>query len=164
MQRYLRQPPRIKILEALSAVADGRLQKLGKGMYLVRSSDGTRTYRVYVDAEKGIAYSDDNGTRYRGYIGYPIIAALMEEGVLPYNERLGEALRGIPWRKLNESLKKYALVEKEIKKIAGEKGISPEEIDAFVEEVMKMLRGLRLRKLQQPPLELLAASHGEETQ
>ena len=164
MQRYLRQPPRIKVLEALSAVADRRLQRLDRGMYLVRSSDGSRIYRVYVDVEKGVAYSDDNGTRYRGYIGYPIIAALMEEGVLSYSERLGEALRGIPWRKLNESLKKYALVEKEVKKIASEKGVSPEELDAFVEETMKRLRGLRLRKLQQPPLELLAAKQGEETQ
>jgi hypothetical protein len=156
--RVLRQPPRIKVLEALSAVADGRVERLGPGMYLVRSSDGSRTYRVYVDPSRGLAYSDDNGTHYRGYIGYPIIAVLMLEGVLRYEPRLGEALRGIPWRRLNETLRRYALVEQEVKKLARERGVDPAGLDRYVEETMKKLRGLRLRLLPQPPLELAARS------
>jgi len=158
-RRPLRTPPRIKVLEAASAVADGRVRRVGPHSYLVTSSDGTRVYRVYVDPSRGVAYSDDNGTRYRGYIGYPIIAALMLEGVLPYDQRVGEALRGVPWRRLNESLRRYALVEREAKRLAEARGVAPSLLDRFVEEVMARLRGLRLEKLMEPPLEL--ATGGE---
>jgi len=159
LARFLRAPPRIKVLEAAAAVADGRVERLGEHSFLVRSSDGSRVYRVCVDPERGVAYSDDNGTRYRGYIGYPIIAALMVQGVLPYDERIGEALRGIPWRRLNEQYRRYALVEAEAKKTAAKRGVTEEEIDRYVELVMERLRGLRLRPLPQPPL--AAAGSGE---
>ena len=108
-------PPRIKVLEALGAIADGRVKVLGHGRAEVISSEGDRVYKVYVDVEKGLAYSDDNGTRLRGYVGYPIIALLMKMGVLTYDERLAEALKGIPWRRLNETYKRYSIVERIVK-------------------------------------------------
>ncbi len=46
---YLRMPPRIKVLEALGALADGRVEVINDKEALVKSSDGTRTYKVYVD-------------------------------------------------------------------------------------------------------------------
>lgn len=153
---YLRPPPRIKILEALGAIADGRVHCLDDACNAARvvSSEGDRTYRVYVDIERGVAYSDDNGTRLRGYIGYPIIAVLMKKGIVPYDERIAEALRGIPWRRLNESLRKYALVEREVKKIAAGKGVAPSEIDAFVDKAYSVVKKLRIKRLEQPPLQL----------
>jgi hypothetical protein len=154
MVKMLRLPPRIKVLEALGAIADGRVKKLAPHSYRVISSEGDRTYRVYVDVARGIAYSDDNGTRFRGYVGYPIIAALMLEGVLPFDKRIAEALKGIPWRKLNETLKRYALVEIEVKKHAKAKGVEPREIDEFVENVMEKLSSLKLRLASTPPLDM----------
>ncbi|BEP16944.1 hypothetical protein PYJP_02960 [Pyrofollis japonicus] len=145
-------PPRIKVLEALGAIADGRIEKISDKKYRVVSSEGDRVYTVYVDPEKGLAYSNDNGTRLRGYIGYPIIAVLMVEGVLPFDKELSEALRDIPWRKLNETYKKYRLVEQEVKKIAATRGISPARLDKFVEEVMSSLRKLRLKLIDTIPL------------
>ncbi len=152
--RVLRLPPRIKILEAVGAIADGRVECLDEkcGSARVASSEGDRVYKVYVDAARGVAYSDDNGTRYRGYIGYPIIAVLMIQGVLPYDERIGEALKGIPWRRLNEEYKKYATVERIVKKMAAERGVDPAAIDAYVDKVYKLLSGLKLKKLESPPL------------
>ncbi len=158
--RRLRQPPRIKALEALAAVADGRVERLGDKAFLVRSSDGSRVYRVYVDPERGVAYSDDNGTRLRGYIGYPIIAALILMGLVPRDDVLAEALRGIPWRRLNEELKKYALVIDRVKEIVRERGVDPSRVDRYMEEVSRVLRRLRLSLLPQPPLELAAAGGG----
>ncbi len=151
---FLRLPPRIKVLEALGAIADGRVECLDEACRAARvtSSEGDRVYRVYVDVEKGVAYSDDNGTRYRGYIGYPIIAVLMKQGRLPFDERLASALRGIPWRRLNETLKRYALVEREVKRIVAERGVEPRELDEFVEKVMSSLRRLRVKRLDTPPL------------
>ena len=144
MPKYLRQPPRIKILEALGALADGRVKHLNDKKAIVVSSDGTRKYTVIVDYETRRVYSDDNGTKLRGYVGYPIIALLMEKGVLPFNERFAQALKGIPWKKLNETYKKYAIVEEIVKKKAMEKGVMPSELDQFVEKAMKILRSLKL--------------------
>lgn len=158
--RRLRQPPRIKALEALAAIADGRVERLGDKAFLVRSSDGSRLYHVYVDPEKGVAYSDDNGTKLRGYIGYPIIAALILMGLLPRDDELAEAMRGIPWRRLNEELKKYALVIERVKEIVRERGVDPSRVDRYMEEVSRALRRLRLSLLPQPPLELAAATRG----
>ncbi|MEZ0248471.1 MAG: hypothetical protein ABWJ97_04290 [Thermoproteus sp.] len=146
----MRLPPRIKVLEALSALADGRVKLLSDKDAEVVSSDGTRTYRVHVDVGRRVAYSDDNGTVYRGYVGYPILSFLMARGLLPVDQKLGEALRGIPWRKLNEEYKKYEAVIQVIKAGLRERGISDEEVDRYIDLVLSHLKklGLRLEKPQ----------------
>ncbi len=148
----LRLPPKIKVLEAVSAIAAGRVERASSRRYVVTSSDGSRKYTVYVDPEKGLAYSDDNGTRLRGYIGYPIIAALMLEGIIPYNERIGKALQDVPWRKLNEKYKKYAIVERIVKSIAEKRGVPVSEIDSYILDVLEKLKRLSLKKLNVLPL------------
>ncbi len=148
----LRLPPKIKVLEAVSAIAAGRVKRVSSRRYVVTSSDGSRKYTVYVDPEKGLAYSDDNGTRLRGYVGYPIIAVLMLEGIIPYNERIGKALQDVPWRKLNEKYKKYAIVERIVKNIAEKRGVSASEIDSYILDVLEKLKKLSLKKLNVLPL------------
>lgn len=145
----MRTPPRIKVLEALSALADGRVRPIGEKEAEVISSDGSRTYKVFVDLGKRVAYSDDNGTMYRGYIGYPIISFLMARGVLPVDKRIGEALRGIPWRKLNEEYKKYDVVMGLVKAQLKERGISEEEVERYIDLVLAYLKKLGLR-LERP--------------
>ncbi len=140
----LRLPPRIKVLEALGSIADERIKLVSDRNAIVVSSSGDRSYRVCVDLEKGIAYSDDNGTRFRKYVGYPIIALLMIKGVLPYDERIAKALKGVPWRKLNEQLKRYALVEQIVKDFARKNGVDPKELDLIVDRVLNALSKLRL--------------------
>lgn len=150
----LSRPPRIKVLEALGCIADGRIKVINENYVKVTSSLGDKTYNVYVDLNRGVAYSDDNGTKYRNYIGYPIIALLMIKGVLPYDKRISEALKGIPWKILNEKYKKYALVEREVLKIARSKGISSSELMSFVKKVMNKISELKLEKLNSLPLEV----------
>ncbi len=146
----LRLPPRIKILEALGAIGDKRIHILDERHARVVSSDGTREYNVYADLERKLVYSDDNGTRFRNYIGYPIIAFLMLKGILPFDKRLAEALRGIPWRELNEKFRSYAIVESIVKRIAKERGVDPRELDKFVAEVMNKLKSIELICLRNP--------------
>ncbi len=145
---YLRKPPRIKVLEAAGAVADGRVSRVSEKFFKVLSSEGDREYRVYVDLERGEACSTDNGTTYRNYVGYPIISALLISGSLPYNPDVGKSLSGINWRRLNEAFKNYALVEEEVKKIARERGVRPEDVDDYVSEVYERLGMLRLVKVE----------------
>jgi len=148
---YLRLPPRIKVLEALGAIADGRIKIIDEHRAQVVSSEGDRVYDVYVDVSKGQVYSNDNGTKYRGYVGYPIIALLMIKGVIPFYRDVAEALKGIPWRELNEKYKKYAIVESIVKDIARKRGISPSYIDLVISRVIGKLKTLKLKLLPSMP-------------
>ncbi len=153
MSTFLKLPPRIKVLEALSAVVAGRVKVIDDKLCKVTSSDGSRVYTVYVDLSKGEVYSDDNGTRYRNYIGYPIIAFLMVKGVLPIDNELGKALADIPWRKLNEMYKKYETVLNIIyEKLEKEHNIPRSKAEHYMNIVLKELSKLKLRKLENPPL------------
>ncbi|QKR00436.1 hypothetical protein GWK48_08670 [Metallosphaera tengchongensis] len=140
----LKQPPRIKVLEALGAIADGRVKKMGD-RYVVVSSEGDKKYTVVI--EEGKVSSDDNGTKYRNYVGYPIIAALMMEGRLPFDQRISQALHGVPWRRLNEQMKDYSKVEEVVLSQVEKKGITREEVNGFVDAVMENVRKLRLNKV-----------------
>ena len=143
---YLALPPRIKVLEALGAVAGGRVEVLSEREARVRSSEGNRVYRVFVDLESGEVDSDDNGTVYRNYIGYPIIAFLMKLGRLQYDEEVGRALADVRWRTLNEAYRSYRLVEQEIARTLRSSGIDWSRVEALRDEVLRQLEGMRLWK------------------
>ncbi len=144
----LSKPPRIKVLEALGSIADGRVEivedngKLVKAR--VKSSSGERSYNVIIDLESKRVYSSDNGTIHRGYVGYPIIAVLMLKGVLPFEEKYAEALKGIPWKTLNETYKKYSVVEEIAFKQAKTKGVYRRHLEAFAKRVLGELAKLKL--------------------
>lgn len=135
----MRLPPRIKVLEALGSLVDGRVRLLAPGRCEVVSSEGDRTYRVEIEGNR--AYSDDNGTLYRGYIGYPIMACLMAQGRLPVDRELGERLKGIPWRRLNEMYGKYEAV---MRHIYAERGINREKAERYIDAVLKELSKMGL--------------------
>ena len=142
----LREPPRIKVLEAAGAIADGRVRIEAEGQGYVRatvvSSEGDRTYRVVVREGQGEirVYSDDNGTKLRGYVGYPIISVLMLRGLLPRDERVEQALKGVDWRRLNETYKKYSVVEDIV--LSKASSVVPRRaIEAFRDRVMREIRG-----------------------
>jgi len=141
----LKLPPRIKVLEALSAVCGGRVNVISDKFCRVISSDGTRTYNVYVDVEKRIAYSDDNGTRFRRYVGYPIIAFLMTKKILPIDGEIGKLIRDVRWRELNERYRKYELVMNDVLKMLRIYGIDRERVEGYINDVLRTLRELRLR-------------------
>ena len=142
----LREPPRIKVLEAAGAIADGRVRIEAEGQGYVRatvvSSEGDRTYRVVVREGQGEirVYSDDNGTKLRGYVGYPIISVLMLRGLLPRDEKVEQALKGVDWRRLNETYKKYSVVE-DIVLSKASSAVPRRAIEAFRDRVMREIRG-----------------------
>jgi len=142
---FLRLPPRIKVLEALGAISDGRIEVLNDKEAIVRSSDGTRTYRVYLDVSRREVDSTDNGTVHRGYIGYPIITFLMIKGLLPINKELMESLKGIPWKKLNEEYKNYAKV---METVIRDRGLNEDAVNKYINQVMAVLRRMNLKRVQ----------------
>lgn len=101
-----KQPPITKVYEALSAVADGRVTLTGETSAHVVSSGGDKTYTVKWSPDSGEITSDDNATRWQGYLGYPIIAVLLFVGRVPYDPALARWLAGVPWHDLNERYKR----------------------------------------------------------
>jgi len=139
-------PPRIKVLEALGSIADGRIELVSENEARVTSSEGDRIYTVKWDGKLGIT-SNDNGSVYRGYLGYPSIAFLMLKGILPFDKELAEALKGLPWRRLNEKFKSYRLVEAYIKEELREKGIEDKRVDQFIEKTLQEIKKLKPYKI-----------------
>lgn len=139
-------PPRIKVLEAVGAVAGGRVKMISDTEAEVQASEGERVYKVFSDLKSGIVSSDDNGTTFRNYVGYPILAFMMIKGELPYDPEIGEPLKDIKWRSLNEKYKSYRIVESIIKEKLRERGISEKRVDEFVRKVLEKLSRYALRK------------------
>lgn len=91
-------PPIEKVYEAWGALADGRVEPTSEGA-LVVSSDRTKRYEV---RREGNSYrSNDNATYWQGYAGYPVIATLMLEGCLPYDEAAAQLFSGVDWHAVN---------------------------------------------------------------
>lgn len=111
-------PPIEKVYEAWGALADGRVEPTSEGA-LVISSDRTKRYEVRRD---GDAYrSNDNATYWQGYAGYPIIATLMLEGRLPYDEAAAQLFSGVDWHAVNAAHKgDYGAA---LAQVMGERGI-----------------------------------------
>lgn len=97
-------PPIIKIYEALGAVADGRVEISG-GTAKIYSSSRNKFYDVNYDPAKKAIMTNDNGSYWKGYLGYPAIAFLMKTGVLSYDEAVASLLKDIAWKDINQKFK-----------------------------------------------------------
>ncbi|WEV73046.1 hypothetical protein [Bifidobacterium sp. ESL0790] len=110
MSDILRKPtPIAKIYEALSAVADGRVELCGAdSKAIVTSSAHTKRYTVTIS--DGLYTSNDNATYWQHYAGYPIIAVLIEQGRIslpPDSRSLLEHFKNINWKQLNTDNKNH---------------------------------------------------------
>ncbi len=107
----MKMPPAEKILEAYSAIADGRII-MHENSAEILSSGGTKTYTVEWDSNQYA--SSDPATYWQGYPGYPVLAVLMKQGKLPLDEEAVASMAHIPWKKLNDAHKRdYAAAAKE---------------------------------------------------
>lgn len=140
-------PPKIKILEATGAIADGRVSFIDDNSAKVVSSSGDKTYTVKFDLKNKKITSDDNGSMFKGYLGYPSISVLMLKNILPFSEKISRALKGIKWKELNEKYKAYWKTEFVVKKIAERKGVDPSEIDNYVNAVLEKIKECQFERL-----------------
>lgn len=93
-------PPRIKVYEALGCIADGRIERNGNEAK-VYSSARMVSYLVVYDPKTKSISSNDNGSYWQHYLGYPAIAYLMEIGMLPFDKECAAALAHIHWKTIN---------------------------------------------------------------
>ncbi|MEM5868827.1 MAG: hypothetical protein QXL09_02655 [Candidatus Aenigmatarchaeota archaeon] len=140
MQIYWKIPPKVKIYEALGCIADNHVKFISEKEAIVTSSEGNRKYYVTFDLDKNFINSDDNGSKFKGYLGYPSIAILMLKGILPFDKRISDALKGIKWKRLNDKFKDYNKTIEEALRIAKERGVDEKDIENFVSQVMDEIK------------------------
>ena len=138
-------PPIIKIYEALGSVADGRVEVEGESTK-VYSSSGNKFYIVHHDLKSNAIMTNDNGSYWKGYLGYPAIAYLLKVNILPYREELGELLKGVAWKDINQKFKNDfdKTLEYVFSKINSSK---TEELRSYVKNLLKEIEKLNLHLL-----------------
>ncbi len=135
-------PPIEKIPEAYGAIADGRVTMKDSAADIV-SSDGTKTYHVRWNGD--LYSSDDNGSKWQGYTGYPIVAVLLLQGRLPLNQEVMTLFKGVPWKEINKRHKnKYAEALAEILENIRANGGDPDRIRQEMQTVYSALEALKL--------------------
>lgn len=141
-ETFWKMPPIEKIPEAYSAIADERIEFDGNSAK-VFSSDRASVYHVTWDDADSYA-SDDNGSKWQNYSGYPIIAVLMLQGKLPLNREIAALFRGVDWKALNKKHKNhYAEALEEFLS-----SFSPERKIAVQEDMKKVYAALEALQLK----------------
>ena len=135
-------PPIEKIYEAWTALADHRVdikfENPEEGYADVSSSDGQKAYVVKFSGNK--YSSDDNATYWRGYAGYPVIAVMMLQGKLPFDEEEAAKWSGINWTRLNkEHRNNYGAV---VAEVCAQRGIDATRASEAAQRVMDVLATL----------------------
>ena len=142
-----------KIYEALTAIADDRIEMNGNKAKCY-SSSGDKVYDIQYDPINGSIMSNDNSAFYTYSLSYPMIAYLMLIGKIPYEKKLLEILKDICWKDINQKLKND--YDKSIKLVLGELKSEGEDIDFIRMEIQKIynfvckLEIKTLGKLQRP--------------
>ena len=124
-----------KIYEALTVIADGRMEITGNKAkcYLANSN---KFYDVEYDPVNGGIMSNDGAAFYTYVLSYPMIAYLMMIGKIPYQEKLLEILKDICWEELNKKFKND--YDKTIKLVLGELKSEGEDVDFVRREIDKI--------------------------
>lgn len=141
-------PPKAKVYEALSAIADGRVEMVGERTAHVTSSARDKTYTVeWSEDGKGIT-SNDNASHWQGYLGYPILAVLMLRGDLKFSPTIASLLSGVPWKRLNDEFRRdYDRAIEHVLEGIVKQGGDRREVEVEVDRIMAQVVGLRLEKL-----------------
>ncbi|MDF2655571.1 MAG: hypothetical protein K0R19_2045 [Bacillota bacterium] len=136
-------PPIEKIYEAYSAIADRRIA-INEDHAVVISSSGSKEYTV---SWNGSTYaSNDNGTYWQGYPGYPVIAVLMQQKKLPLDLNIASNFAGVNWTELNTRYKRdYSKAAATVMDSLQCSGDEKEQIQA---EVLRVYESMKLLDIQ----------------
>lgn len=132
-------PPKQKILEAYTAIADGHV-KLADHQAQVTSSNEAKTYTVTFN--NNVYTANDNATYWQGYAGYPVLAVLMLQGKLPFDKELAQQFKAVDWNSINKQYKRnYA---KAASAVMTSKKIDAAQANAEMEKAFQKLKKLEI--------------------
>jgi len=140
-------PPAIKIYEALGAIADGRVEVDGNTAK-VYSSSGNKRYEVIYEPQLKAITSNDNGSFWQGYLGYPMVAFLMLKKLISFDSKMAGWLKGIHWKDINTQFKyDFAKTEEFVRQEMQDRGADLTSFDVFKDRVIAEIKLLGLNKL-----------------
>lgn len=147
-------PPRIKIHEALGAIGDQRIEVDGNTAK-VYSSSGNKFYTVTYDPDSHSLMVNDNGSYWKGYLGYPAIAYLMLIGKFSHTQEQADAFKNIAWKNINTKFKNdFNKTLDYIHELQTQKGVDvnklESKIDAIYSEVSDNLPSILGKKMKPP--------------
>lgn len=150
MPQLRKLPPRIKIYEALWAIADERVEIDGmfstQGKCFSASTKG-KSYTISYDPEKNIITSNDSGSSNQGYIGYPAIAFLLKIWALKYSENILPMLRNIDRNAIKQQVNKnHEETRRVLLGILFQKGFNVDDLVDACTNIYTQLESLKLLK------------------
>ncbi len=143
-------PPIAKVYEAFSALADGRVLMKAACEAEVVSSSGEKSYKVKWTEGFAAFQSNDSASTWQGYMGYPILAAMLVLGVLKCDRAVASKLAGVQWKEINERFRRDydRAVEHVLEGLSDEDGAAvTREVEAVYEQLGQMTVG-KLTKRQ----------------
>lgn len=136
-------PPIEKIYEAYSAIADRRITMNEDHAVVVSSSRG----KEYTVSWNGSTYaSNDNGTYWQGYPGYPVIAVLMQQEKLPLDLKIASNFADVNWTELNARYKRD--YSKAAAAVMDRLQCSSDEKEQIHSEVLRVYESMKLLDIQ----------------
>lgn len=155
MKKIWKNPPKVKIYEALGTLGDDRIELVGKNGAIVHSSSGNKFYEVSYDPENHEIMTNDNGSYWQEYLGYPAIAFLMKTGVIDFDNKWTGVLRGISWKDINTKFKNdFNRTINFVHELIKEKGLDVEEFNYEIDRISIKVGELKLGflgKKKKPP-------------
>ena len=137
----------IKIYEALGAIGDDRI-KVDGNTARVYSSSRSKFYEVVFDPITNAITANDNGSYWRGYLGYPIITFLLKSGRINFKPQFSRALKNIAWKDVNTKFKNdFAKTELSAREIMSSRDVDLAEFDQELARIANEIKKLDLRKL-----------------
>jgi hypothetical protein len=136
------------IYEALSAIADGRLELIEENKAKCTSSSKDKFYVVEYDPETNAIMSNDNMAFWVKEISYPMLAMLLAKEVIKYEKKVLEPLKGIEWKALNKKNKNNYMksVEEVLEKLSKE-NYDRSFIENEAKQIYKKLLDLELNHM-----------------
>jgi hypothetical protein len=142
-------PPHIsKIYEALTAIADKRIELVSENEARITSSSRGKFYTITYDPTTNSIMSNDNTAYYTGSVSYPMIALLMLKGIITYDQSLLSPLSNIVWKDIMQKYKNdYDKgIEHVLSDLAG-KGIDVIDIKIKISPIYQQASSLTLNYL-----------------
>lgn len=130
------------VYEALTAIADERIE-FGNGSAKCFSSSRNKFYTIEYDLDSLQFMSDDNMAYYRDEVSYPILAVLLLEKIISYDEKILPYLKNILWKDINQKNKNNYM--KSVSEFLEK--LTPKEQGEIVQEVNRIFTQLQKLKI-----------------
>lgn len=125
-----------KVYEALTAIADKRIELTGENSAVCTSSSRGKAYELTYDPVSNSMMSNDNTAFWTGAISYPMVAFLMLKGKIAYDSKLLQIFKDIRWKDIIQQNKKS--YDKAVEVVLADLAARGEDMNFVHREIAKV--------------------------